>query len=53
MDRGAWRATVPGVAESRNDLVTEQQQQNPQQRREQVLLRGNALGELVHGGEAA
>ena len=26
MDRGAWRATVPGVARVRHDLVTKQQQ---------------------------
>ena len=26
MDRGAWWATVPGVAKSRQDLATKQQQ---------------------------
>ena len=40
-------------SQSRNDLVTKEQQQNPQQHSEQVLSRGNAPGELVHGGEAA
>ena len=28
MDRGTWWATVPGVAESRTDLSTKQQQQH-------------------------
>ena len=28
MNRGAWQATVHGVARVRHDLVTKQQQQN-------------------------